>query len=187
MKHQSRFHQISLYRIIIFIKLLHHFTRSLNKNWSNKIRTWIIIWKEHLWHQIWSCKKHNFTWHEYIIHNFKQNLFVLWTYKLWSHSLYSPTITCKLTSIHQKQILLCTLTGNTQLQIRKCWVTIKSSFYPSFLIKILSIPLNKQHQIYNIENTQRVSSPFGNNNIPPSKVPISNVKFKRVSKVYHVF
>ena len=89
----------------------------------------------------------------------------------------SPQLTKHLSSVHLKVI--------TQLQIRKWWVTLRSSFYVSFFLLNFSIIINKQHQMSKIETTKRNSS-FFNSNIHLSTVLISNVKLKRVSNVYNV-
>ena len=47
---------------------------------------------------------------------------------------------------------------NTQLQILKWWVTLRSALYLSFFVRPLPITLNKQYQVPNRRNTQRDSS-----------------------------
>ena len=56
------------------------------------------------------------------------------------------------------------LKGNTQLKILKWWVTLRSGIYLSLFIRLLTIPLNKHHQISKIENYQRDISLFQTNN-----------------------
>ena len=58
--------------------------------------------------------------------------------------------------------------------------------YFLFLVRHLSIPLNIQHQVSNIENTQRDSSLLQSNNA--SSINSTYVKFKNktFSKVHHI-
>ena len=55
-----------------------------------------------------------------------------------------------------------------------------------FLVRALSIPLNKQHQVSNREKPKETIHLSKTTMIHPSKVPISNIKLKRVLKVYHM-
>ena len=57
--------------------------------------------------------------------------------------------------------------GNNQLQIRKWWVTLRSSLYISFSVRPLSIPLNKKVPGAQQGKTQGDISIIQNNNASP--------------------
>ena len=59
----------------------------------------------------------------------------------------TPQLTKHFSSMHPR--------GNTQLQIRKWWVTLRSVFIYPFFVRLFSIPLNKQHHMPNIEKPKR--------------------------------
>ena len=76
--------------------------------------------------------------------------------------------------------------GNTQLQIRKLWVTLISALYIYFFVRLfqyLSIISTRCTTDKTLKETVHF---FKTTIIRPSTVPISNVKLKRVSRVYQV-
>ena len=91
-----------------------------------------------------------------------------------------PQFTKYLSSMHPK--------GHTQLWNRKCWVPLRSSLYLylfwSDLCQYLSIKITMCLIEKTLIETVRF---FKTTMLHPWTVTISNVKLKRVLRVYHVF
>ena len=103
------------------------------------------------------------------------------------HAMYTPTITRKTTIIHQSFVSMYP-NGNTELQIRKWWVPLRSALclfsFCLDLFQYLSIistrctPDNTLKEIFHFFKTIIIY---------PSRAPLSNyAKLKRVSEVYYV-
>ena len=94
-------------------------------------------------------------------------------------SVISPQFTNPLSLMHPN--------GNTQLHIRKWWVPLISALYIfsfwSYLCQYLSIISNICPAKKSIKETVHFSKTII---LHPSTAPLSNVKLKRVSKVYNV-
>ena len=80
----------------------------------------------------------------------------------------TPQFTKYLSLMHHKV--------NTQSKFENGGFLLDQNYIYPFLVIPFSIPLNKQHQVYNRENTQRYSSILQNNN--DSSINSTTIKYQ---------
>ena len=64
--------------------------------------------------------------------------------------MYTPTITRKITKIHQNICLQCTLKETLNYKLENGGFILDQHYIYPFFVSLFSMPLNEQHQVSNI-------------------------------------